>query len=111
MPRTSGWTDESVEAYIRDLATLEDPQALKAACEQVARTWTESRKPPQGVIRQAYYQQAQRKSAHIDSRALLPNRVVEFERGIEIAWNAYCDEVRRQGREPNRRVFEKWLPR
>jgi hypothetical protein len=100
-----------VEAYIRDLAELDDPQSLKAACEQVGRTWAEARRPPQAVIRQAYRQQLMRSTADIDANALMPNRRIEFERGVDIAWRAYCDEVKRLGREPNRSIFEKWLPR
>jgi hypothetical protein len=71
--------------------------------------WTEARRPPIAVILDEYARQVKR--AEMQRR---PNELAakypSFAEGIEIAWEAYCGEVRRLGREPDRRKFEKWLP-
>jgi hypothetical protein len=71
--------------------------------------WTEARRPPIAVVLDEYTRQVKR--AEMQRRPNeLASKYPSFAEGIEIAWDAYCAEVRRQGREPDRRKFEKWLP-
>jgi hypothetical protein len=105
--RLTGFNDASVVAYVEDFTQLHDFRALTKACEQVSRTWLEGRRPPIAVILDAYNRELSRKS---DIPRGIDTRYPTFEEGIEIAWQAYCAEVRRLGREPDRRKFEKWLP-
>lgn len=46
---------------------------------------------------------------HWTDDELHDDNVCTFERGIQIAWNAYVDECERLGREPNRGRFEHWV--
>jgi len=104
---TTGWPDEAVMAYATQLMEVDDARALRIACERIARTWTEARRPPLALIFQAYNAEVARSTPETRQ---IGSRVVPFAQGIEIAWEAYCREVRSQGREPDRRKFEKWLP-
>ena len=107
--RLTGFNDASVIAYVEDLAQLSDYRLLVKACEFVSRTWTEARRPPIAVILAAYNREVARVQSESMPRGI-GQRYPTFAEGIEIAWDAYCAEVRRLGREPDRRKFEKWLP-
>jgi hypothetical protein len=93
---TTGWNDESAAAYAVELAgTLNDPDALMAACRTIAATWCDSWRPPLGVIRAAYQHELAMRPAlpeHVDED------VVSADRGAVVAWEAYVDEVDRLGR-------------
>lgn len=107
---TNGWDDASTIAYADELANLSDPKALTRACRLISTTWKEYRRPPISVIIDQYHREVARVAAVHQPRAL-GQHYPTFEEGVEIAWKAYCQEVTRQGREPSRKVFEKWLPR
>lgn len=108
---TPGWNNDSdvIMDYAERLIDLGDPVALMQACEKIATTWTEPRRPPLAHILNIYRQEHQRRAPQALSYS--PGKHVSFEQGIEIAWQAYRQEVVRQGREPDRKKFEKWLPR
>lgn len=108
---TTGWNDEAIEGYIVELCHLDDPRVLKDACRRISRSWVEARRPSLALIVQTYHQQLQSDSYKtIDASALGSGQQVGFDRGIEIAWDAYQGECDRLGKQPNRRLFEKWLP-
>lgn len=105
---TTGWTDESSDVYVAEFAQLESPTALFAAVRKIAQTWTEARRPPLGVVLSAYRSEREREQQ--DSVSLPSGQaVVDFDRGMSIAWEAAKTEAAKHGREPNRLLFEKWL--
>jgi len=107
--KLTGFNDESIAAYVEELKTLSDYNILVKACKSVSNSWTEARRPPIAVILAAYNREVARVQSESMPRGI-GQRYPTFAEGIEIAWQAYCAEVRRQGREPDRRKFEKWLP-
>lgn len=102
---TTGWNDEAVEAYAAELSRLDDPAALRAACDLIGRSWTEARRPPLALIVSTYHGQRQA----TPTRALQRGEPVPPERGITIAREHYRLEVERQGRTPDLRRFDRLI--
>lgn len=111
---TNGWTDASVDALI-DRITREwpDPRLGAVAVEEVLTTWRSLSRPNWAVLDQAY--RSARRRADMDHSAEMsdpnpmalpsglannPNRIVPPKQGLQIAYKAYCSEVRSQGRKP-----------
>jgi len=106
---TTGWDDQASEIYLSKFMQLVDLAALDRAVDAILRMWTEARRPPLAVVLDEYTRQVKRAEMQRRPNAL-SERYPSFAEGVEIAWNAYCKEVRGLGREPDRRKFEKWLP-
>ena len=106
---TTGWTDEAVELTINECMTLHDPEAFIIGCRNLARTWQDARRPFLYHIRVAY--EAELRQQQMDMALPMGNdQIPEFKDGVAIAWEAYQDECKRVGKEPNRSYFEQWLP-
>lgn len=107
---TPGWTDDSLELYVKEAETYQDADAFMIACKNLAKHWSHPRRPFMYDINVAY--QAELRNQEMD-RALPmgdTGSIPDFKDGMRIAWDAYRAECKRQGREPNRAIFEKWLP-
>lgn len=102
---TTGWNDEAVEAYVGELRTLDDPAALRAACDLIGRSWTEARRPPLALIVSTYH--GQRRSQ--PTRALQRGEPVPPEHGMAIAREHYRLEVERLGRKPDMKRFDRLM--
>lgn len=102
---TTGWTDDAVLAYVTEIRTHSDPDAMLAAVRQIMRTWTEARRPPLALILEGYRSELARRQPPPE-RTISGRRVPPSE-GIEIARRAYEAECRREGREPNHRLFDR----
>ena len=104
---TTGWTDESVENYCRDLMTLDDGEILAMVTTRLAQTWTEARRPPLAEIRNLYHREAERVRQRRRVMAL-PSyaNVMTPEEGIEVARRAYESECRHLGRAPRMERFD-----
>ena len=104
---TTGWTDEAVLNYCRDLSDLDDRDVLMAVVTGLVRTWGEARRPPLSEIRAAYGRELDRKRQRERVMALPSYRdCVAPERGVGIAREAYAGECRRLGREPRFDYFD-----
>jgi hypothetical protein len=51
---TPGWTDEIIDLYARHFSQLSNPTVLRAASMLLMATWTANRRPPIGIIAEAY---------------------------------------------------------
>jgi hypothetical protein len=76
----------------------------------ISTTWKEYRRPPMSVIIEQYHREVSRAAAERQPKGI-GMRYPTFDEGAQIAWEAYCGEVRRLGREPDRKKFERWLPK
>jgi hypothetical protein len=106
---TNGFDNPSTDLYASRFSELENEEALQRAVEMIVNTWDRGYRPPLNVVLEQYRRELRRIEERDQPRSIEGNYPT-FEQGVQIAWEAYCAEVRRQGKEPNRRVFEKWLP-
>ena len=108
---TAGWTDEAVTLYVSEAQNYHDPNAFLESCKNLAKRWKENRRPFMYDINVAYQEVLRQRQMDM----ALPSgegsgRIVSFEEGIKIATEAYESECKRLGKEPDRAIFEKWLP-
>ena len=103
---TTGWNDTSIEGYATTLAELDNPRALQKACERLATTWTEARRPPLAVIMNGYHAEALRLE-----RPGLPNRErpIPPRQGVEVAREAYVGECKRLGKRADMDWFDEMV--
>lgn len=101
---TSGWDELSIGIYVDRLLSLTSERALAAAIDAVMNTWRDMRRPPLAVILECYHAALAREPA----RRGLEEPVCSMERGLQIMWENYEAECRRQGREPDRGYFDTW---
>lgn len=107
------WDRDVVLAYTEQCERFPDPQAFVEAMKQLALRWTKPSRPLPYDITMAY--NARKSERDLDERYALTegydNTVYPtFEQGVQIAWEAYQDECKRVGKEPDRSYFDKWLP-
>jgi len=104
---TTGWNDQAIEQYARDLVGLDDGEVLLEACRTIGRTWNESRRPPLADIRTMYRRLAERKQQQeaLNRRALQGGYLPPAQ-GVKVARDAYVAECRKQNREPNLTYFD-----
>ena len=107
---THGFDNASTDLYAARFAELENEEALQRAVDVIVNTWDRGYRPPLNTVLEQYRRELRRIEDRDRPRAL-GAKYPTFEQGVQIAWEAYCAEVRRMGREPDRKVFEKWLPR
>lgn len=105
--RTTGWTDDSVAAYVDDLTELTDPEVAAWACRFIARTWSEARRPPLGLILDTYRSEMGRRDLY--RPAIVEGGIIEPLVGVEVARQAYAAECRHQGRPANMAIFDAWM--
>jgi len=105
---TTGWTDEAIGNYARELEHLPDFDALMVACRKIGSSWSEARRPPVAHILGVYRTEVDRKAPR---PSFTSQRVVQPTEGVEIAWRAYSAEVMSQGRSPDRGKFERMMGR
>ena len=71
---TSGWNDDATEQMVYEFERLDDEDALAAACQKVARTWTWGGRPALGVIMDAYHHEVAVRSdkhrAEVEAKAI-----------------------------------------
>ena len=102
-----GWTDLHIDMYAGEFQSWDDADAAEVVIRRAIRTWNRAVRIPFGELHQDYLREVDRRAA---LRPGIPSgRVVPFERGVQIAWEAYEREARRTGREPNRALFGKYL--
>jgi len=107
------WSDETIEVYVNEVASWQDPEAATEAVAQLIQSWTWGHKPAVGVLHQAYMAACRRHELMAPRE--LPPPGCPFERGVGICWEAYVQECRMptvQGwdpREPNRDYFDSML--
>lgn len=100
---TTGWTDEAVTLYTKSLMDLNNADALRSACNSLAHSWTEARRPPLGLIQQMY----RRQIGPAEPAALpAPGTVLPPLAGVPVARQAYVQECKRLGRKPNLDHFD-----
>ena len=110
---TPGWTEDSVLVYVQQCMRFPDPVAFQAAMKRLGLRWSKTSRPLPYDITLAYQEEIRQRE--LDERYELTEgtsaaEYPTFEAGIAIAWEHYQAECRRQGREPNRSYFTKWLP-
>jgi len=98
-----GWTDVHVEVYAAELQTLEDADAAEIVVRRLIRTWEKPVRIPIGVIVSEYGREVDRRASA--TRKLESGRVVPASQGLLVAWRAYAEEARANGREPDRARF------
>ena len=105
---TTGWNDQSVEAYAISIRAWTDVDAAITAAKAVSESWTERSRPPLAVLKSAYDRERERKESV--SMAALPSapRLDPIE-GRRVAAQAYAEECRRQNREPNWATFNRLI--
>lgn len=104
---TTGWNDDSVLVYAREVEKLADEEAAAAAIQRLATTWTEARRPPVAEILNVYRRELARRQD--GTRQIGPTPPTQLERGIEIARRAYEQERRRLGKPVNSARFDRWV--
>jgi hypothetical protein len=105
---SSGWNDDSVALYAAEIESLDDYDAALAAAQTVMRSWKDTRRPPIGVILDAYNAEKQRRDRDVTRFAIGRGVVMPVAEGLAVAWRAYVAECQMQGREPNRPMFAGW---
>ena len=100
---TPGWTDEAVDLYVAEVACLDRPDLAFTAVRQVIRTYSRPGRPPLAVILEAYRRKVDRSPA--PQVPALRGSVTSPERGLLLAWRAYSEACRLEGREPDRKRF------
>lgn len=104
---SNGWDDEAVEFYGEQLARLDYPELLSAACIDVATTWKSTRRPPLGVIMDAYKTQIRHADLPREVEEVTGSPVYSSGEGRRYAAQGYLDECALHGREPNWPFFER----
>ena len=107
---TQGWNDEAVAVYLTQLVQVDDADALLRACHHILRTHSDPGRPSVARILDRYryeytQQQPASPSRQVGSRHLA---VIPVEEGLRVAWDAYEQECRQHGREPNKPMFNGW---
>lgn len=111
---TTGWTDEAVELYAKELMQLHDPEVAYAAVRSIITTDSETFRPSVGRIRAEYDVIARRRAQdEAARRPALPSskQLIPPSEGYRIAWDAYKAECIDQGRKPNVELFATWMAR
>lgn len=110
---TGTWDDANIMAYVDEFETLTEPEVLRECCLRVARSWTEPRRVPLGVVLSCYQTEVKRlvdAAQQALDAAPLDRTVVPLARGITVARQAYIDERRRMGDDaPNMSIFDDWM--
>lgn len=110
---TPGWSQEGIEQYAEQCVRFPDAETLMAAVKKLCMRWDRRTRPLPYDITSAY--NAEKSERDLDDRYALTEGYdaavyPTFKEGVAIAWQAYQDECRRQGKEPSRAYFEQWLP-
>lgn len=83
---TVGWSDAAADAVAAELArTCADGNALVAASEHLAHTWTSRHRPPLGVFLEHYRAEMRRREADHGHREIPSGSTVSPKRGRAIA--------------------------
>lgn len=109
MSTTTGWNDQSVEAYATAIQQWSDLPAAITAAKLVSETWSERSRPPLAVVRAAYDREKQRRD-EVSMTSLPSAPPCDPIKGRQIAADAYVAECRRAGREPNWSLFNRLAP-
>lgn len=104
---TTGWNDDSVLVYAREVEKLSNDEVAAKAIQRLATSWTEARRPPIAEVLNAY--RAELARAQPAPRELRSSPPVTPERGIRIAREAYQQERRRLGLPANTERFDRWM--
>lgn len=110
---TPGWTEDNVAAYLRQCMRFPNAPAFVSAMEKLALRWSKPTRPLPYDITTAYHaevEQMELDELYAITEGSSASTYPDFEDGVKIAWEAYQDECARQGKEPNRMYFERWLP-
>jgi hypothetical protein len=96
-----GWTDEVVESYIEALMKFPRVDLMERVAEQLALEWDRPSRIPMGKFTEGY-KALQRQEAMDSPPALTEGGAIpSVKRGREIAANAYVQECKQQGRDPD----------
>jgi hypothetical protein len=102
-----GWTDLHIDFYASEFRQWDDVEAAEVVVRRAMRTWTKPIRVPFGELHQDYLREVARRS---EPAPTLPSgSAMRVRDGMLIAWVAYQLEARRDGRTPNRALFEKYL--
>jgi hypothetical protein len=110
----NSWEPETVQIYRHQFSDIRDGDCFVKACEDVVRNWDAPGKPTPRFIRDAYKAQIVRRELERPPRAEIEEGGRGFPNwrdGVEMARQAYYDECRKRGREPNDARFESMLAR
>jgi hypothetical protein len=111
------WPNETIDSYVAMLEDLADGDLLIRTCQEIAQSWNSQGdqygKPTPGFIRRAYGQNVMRRELDRPTQAIEEGgrNIPAWRDGVEIARQAYYDECRKLGREPNDARFESMLAR
>lgn len=110
------FNDDSVEQWIGWIAELQDQAAAHKAAQMLAKDATDRWVPGWRLFKESYDRWVRRLD---DERAEAQKALMEgeysrmsiptYERGIQIAWENYVAECERQGKQPNREMFDAWM--
>ena len=105
---TTGWNDDSTEAYTLLVQTHlpDDAEIAIETALAVIGSWSQTSRPPWGVIQAAYSSTARRLDAEraMTRREVTRGAVIGPREGRKIAARAYVEECRLQGRPPTARM-------
>jgi len=104
---TTGWNDDSVLVYAREIEKLSNAEVAATAIQRLATSWTEARRPPVAEVLNVY----RRELARVQSAPaqIGPGKAIPPGRGIEIAREAYEAERRRLGKPVNMKRFDRMI--
>lgn len=106
---TSGWSDDSIALYAAEIEQLDDYEVGLGAAQQLMRSWKESWRPPLATFLEAYRAEHRRVLNSVGQPQLGGRQnVMPVLEGLKVAWDAYNAECVRQGREPNKPIFNSW---
>lgn len=104
---TTGWNDDSVLVYAREVEKLSNVEVASTAIQRLATTWKEARRPPIAEVLEAYRRELSRVQSA--PRQIGPGQPVTPDRGVRIAREAYEAERRRLGLPANTERFDRWM--
>lgn len=109
-------TDDTLMQWMGLVMDLKDVAAAKRAARSIVKDasnrfvtgWTPFQQSyDRWVLRME--EERREEQLAIDQEAYSKRQFPTYEEGVEIAWKAYCGEVERLGRKPNRQYFDSIL--
>ncbi len=98
---TTGWDDHQAQLWVAEMGRLDDIPAARDAVMGLIRTWTRPGHPPIAEFLAAYRRELARRPPPPKLDIVPTPR----ERAMKLAWDGYCAEARRLGKEPDRSHF------
>ena len=100
---TPDWSDVLADEFRRMFVGFDDAQALENVVNRITRQ-DSPRRPAMSEMMRAYANETDYLERHGRT-----GRIVSFEEGIQIAWDAYRKAAMLDSKEPNRALFGRFI--